>query len=320
MDDQDGTTDARIGADTGATRGTGDGRVDAPVPPDPPGVPPGRAVELPGRGTTFVREAAGPPGARTLLLLHGWTATGGLNWFPSFEPLAKTFRVLAIDHRGHGRGIRSRRRFRLQDCADDGVALADELGIDTFIPVGYSMGGPIAQLLWHRHPDRLDGLVLCATSRNFRGQPIERALFGAMTGLSVAARVTPASWHRSMSGRVLTRRLDPSSELGAWAKSEMLRNDPRVLIEAGHALGRFTSRDWISGVDVPTAVVVTEQDSVVPPHRQHKLAESIAGATVHPVRGDHGVCALDPGRFVPALLEACTSVATRADRRDQAAG
>ncbi len=317
MDDQDGKGGEASATFDAASGDAGDAR---PQVADPPGVPVGRAIELPGRGTTFVREAAGPAGARTLLLLHGWTATGGLNWFPSFAPLAETFNVVAIDHRGHGRGIRSRRRFRLEDCADDAVALADELGIDTFIPVGYSMGGPIAQLTWHRHADRVDGLVLCATSRNFRGQPIERALFGAMTGLSVAARVTPASWHRSVSGRMLTRRLDPASALGEWARSEMLRNDPRVLIEAGHALGRFTSRDWISGVDVPTAVVVTERDSVVPPHRQHKLAASIAGATMNPVQGDHGVCALDPERFVPALLEACTSVATRADRRDQATG
>ena len=42
-------------------------------------------------------------------------------------------------------------RFRLDDCADDVVALADELAIDRFVPVGYSMGGPIAQLIWKQH-------------------------------------------------------------------------------------------------------------------------------------------------------------------------
>ena len=45
-----------------------------------PGLPPGRYVWLPGRGRTFVRELAGPPGAPVLMLLHGWTATGSLNW------------------------------------------------------------------------------------------------------------------------------------------------------------------------------------------------------------------------------------------------
>src|SRR5436305_3314555 len=93
-------------------------------------VPQGGTVELPGRGRTFVRELAGPPGAPTVVLLHGLAATADLNWLPSYRPLARQFHVVALDHRGHGRGIRSARPFRLQDCADDVSALADVLGID----------------------------------------------------------------------------------------------------------------------------------------------------------------------------------------------
>ena len=130
----------------------------------PPNLPPGAALHLPGRGTTFVRTLDGPPGAPTVLLMHGWTASADLNWFQCYRPLAEHYRVVALDHRGHGRGIRSRRVFRLEDCADDAVAVCDVLGIDQFIPVGYSMGGPIAQLTWRRHRRRVAGLVLCATA------------------------------------------------------------------------------------------------------------------------------------------------------------
>ena len=48
-----------------------------------------------------------------MLLLHGWTANSDLNWFTSFDALSRHFGVVAIDHRGHGRGIRGRRRFWL---------------------------------------------------------------------------------------------------------------------------------------------------------------------------------------------------------------
>src|SRR4029077_5641554 len=108
-----------------------------------------------------------------VVLLHGWTATGAINWAHCFRPLAERFRVLAIDQRGHGRGIRVPpfRGFRLTDCADDVAALLDALGIERAIIGGYSMGGPVAQLVWRRHADRVTGLVLCATSRNFRGTP-----------------------------------------------------------------------------------------------------------------------------------------------------
>ena len=109
-----------------------------------PGLPDGRAIELPGRGTTWIREAPGPQGAPTLLLLHGWTANSALNWFATYEGLQREFNVVALDHRGHGRGIRSRGRFRLEDCADDAAALLEALNIERAIAVGYSMGGPVA--------------------------------------------------------------------------------------------------------------------------------------------------------------------------------
>ena len=237
--------------------------------PGPRGLPLGSPVELPGRGVTFARRtmSPGPVGGDrpTLLLLHGWTATSALNWFACYTALARRFDVVAIDHRGHGRGIRSRRRFRLEDCADDAVALADRLGIDRFVPVGYSMGGPIAQLIWRRHRDRVSGLVLCATSRYFVGsRPGERAAVPMMGVASLVARATPGRLQRSLGDRLLATRYD-ETELGRWARSEVAHNDPRMIVEAGQAIASFSSRDWIGEVDVPTAVLVSEYDNIVPP-------------------------------------------------------
>ena len=225
--------------------------------------------------------------------------------------------MLAIDHRGHGRGIRSRVRFRLADCADDVAAVCQTLGVGPVIPVGYSMGGPIAQLLWHRHPDLVSGLVLCATSRNFRGSRGERAWFQALGGLSAMARLTPEQWRTAVARRVLSRRAE-ASPLELWAREELARNDPRALVEAGAALGRFSSHTWIHDIDVPAAVVVTERDRVVPPARQRKLADAIPGATVHPVDADHTACVDATKRFIPALLAACESVVSRAPAPDPA--
>ena len=279
--------------------------------PAPP-LPPGRPVVLPGRGQTFVREVEGPPGAPTVLLLHGWTVTADLNWFPAFEALGERFHVVALDHRGHGRGIRSWRPFRLEDCAGDAAALAAELGIERLVAVGYSMGGPVAQLLWQRHRDLVAGMVLCATGRSFSSPDMgSRLYFSSLLGLSVAARLTPTRVRRHVTDRVIRRRFE-GAPLAEWGLAEMRRNDTATVLQAGWALGRFRSHDWIGTVDVPTTVVVTARDQVVEPGRQRRLAEAVPGAEVVVVDGDHGSCVSDPGRFVPALVDACTSVARRA--------
>jgi 3-oxoadipate enol-lactonase len=280
------------------------------VPDDvAPPLPPGREVELPGRGTAFVREVVGPPGAPTLALLHGWTATADLNWFRSYAELGRRFRVVAMDHRGHGRGIRSPATFSLEDCADDVVALADLLGVERLIPVGYSMGGPVAQLIWRRHPERVDGLVLCATARNFSGTRDERLLFAGIGALARASRLTPNSVRQRLSGLYLARRSRPYDE---WALSEVGRHDWTKVLEAGQAIGRFSSATWSNEIDVPTAVVVTMQDSIVSLRRQIRLFAAIPGAKAYRVVGDHDVCVIGAERFVPTLVSACTYVAERA--------
>src|SRR2546423_1505563 len=108
---------------------------------------------------------AGPAGAPTPLLLHRLVASSYLHRLPAFRVLNERFRIVATDLRGHGRAA-SVRRFRLEDCADDMAAVAEALGVERCIPVGYSLGGPVAQLFWRRHRDLVEGLVLCATSRN----------------------------------------------------------------------------------------------------------------------------------------------------------
>ena len=281
-----------------------------------PILPPGAAMELPGRGTTFVRHVEGPPGAPTLVLLHGWTATADLNWFTTYHPLGRQYRVIAIDHRGHGRGIRSKKQFRLEDCADDAVAVCDVLGIERFIPVGYSMGGPIAQLIWRHHPERVAGLVLCATSGYFVTSREERMSFLGLSGLAAVARLTPLQARRWLTAQLYLQRKTEQWE--PWAVQEASMHDWRMVLEAGKAIGSFSSRPWLGEVDVPTSVVITMRDRVVPVRRQVRLFESIKGAEAFRVDGDHDAVVANADRFVPTLLRATHSVIERAELRTPA--
>ncbi len=266
-------------------------------------------IEVAGHGDTVVREHAGPEGAPVLMLLHGLGATAALNWGRCYGALSQHFRVLSLDHRGHGRGLRTR-RFRLEQCADDAVTAAEALGVKRFIAVGYSMGGPIAALTWRRHPERVSGLVLCATARHFARRGVARFARATFPIAAAAVRMVPALVHRQATHRMLQSIEHP--ELRDRVLAELLGHDPATIIQAAQAVTGFASQDWIGEVGVPTAVVVTALDELVPAPRQRKLAASIPGAEVFELAGDHDAC-VAPGEFAPTLVRACLSVTRRAE-------
>jgi len=288
--------------------------------PQEAGTPVSRLVELPGRGVTRVWECAGPRDAPALMLIHGVTVTAELNWGKVFAPLSRHFRVVAMDLRGHGDGMRVGLRFRLEDCADDVAALAEVLAIGTFVAVGYSMGGMVAQLVCRRHAPMVSGLVLCATARNVLGSPAEKLAALSLPSAAAAIRWNPLLQPVSAEilGMALLGPMDPAT--GTWARAQLRRTPLGTALAAVQAVCEFTSHSWISQVDVPTAVLVTTRDHVVPASRQRKLAEAIPGASVHEVDADHAVCITAPKVFAQVLLQACWSVTPDFLARPQSAG
>ncbi|MDQ3945968.1 MAG: alpha/beta hydrolase [Actinomycetota bacterium] len=257
---------------------------DAPIPP---ALPPGRVVDLPGRGEIFVRDTgASDPQRPAVLLLHGWTVSADLNYFTTFDELSPAYRVVAPDHRGHGRGLRSEQPFSLEDCADDAAALLRHLGLGPAVVVGYSMGGAIALLLWHRHPALVAGMVFSGTALEWRASAKDRLVWRGMTVFEVALRNGTGD---GLVERVLRETVEECPTLGpyrAWLAGEFHRGYPTDLAGAGRALSTYDGRALAGDVDVPCAVVLTTRDQLVPPRKQRHLAHATR-ARVFEVDGDH---------------------------------
>ncbi len=273
-------------------------------------LPPGSRVSVPGRGWPWVWDSGPRPGATTVVLLHGWTSTAALTWRHAMAPLSEQFRVVAPDLRGHGRGIRSWRPFRLEDCADDIAGLIDTLGVGPVIVVGYSMGGPVAQLVWRRRREVVSGLVLCATASNFARTPMSGVVVAATAlSLGLAAATLPGVMRAAGMRRVARSTFPPgASPHAGWAAGEWGGADPAGLFGACAALLRFDSTAWVAGIDVPTGVIITDADQTVPPERQHELASAIPGSFSLALQGAHRCCAENPELFVPVLSQACERV------------
>ena len=163
--------------------------------------------------------------------------------------------------------------------------------------------------------------MLCATARNVLGSPAEK--LAALTLPSAAAAIRWNPLLQPVSAEILGLALlgpvdDPATS--AWTRAQLRRTLLGTALSAVQAACGFTSHSWIGQVDVPTAVVVTTRDHIVPASRQRKLAAAIPGASIHEMDADHAACITEPQVFAQILLQACWSVTPGSLAQPQSAG
>ncbi len=284
-----------------------------------PRLPRGYVDDVEGVGELFYRDTGDPRTGTcrgTILLLHGWMVPTDAHWFRTFGVLHRQgWRVVALDARGHGRGLRTVKGFRFSDCSEDTAALIRHLDCGPVTIVGYSMGGIIAQLVARNHPELVAGVALCATAAEFRDAIHMRLLWSGMGLMQFGWRLAPRTYWSTLA-RIMTV-ADPNT--AEWVVSELSRGAAWDIADAGREIGRFDSRPWLDELGaVPSVVLVTTLDVLVPPMRQRDLARRL-GAPIVTVEGDHLSPATAPGRFHRGLQEALGLLARGDMRRRRAA-
>ena len=280
----------------------------APVPPD---LPPGQVINLAGRGEVFVRDSGGGPADPAVLLLHGWTASADLNFFPVYAQLTGSYRVIALDLRGHGRGMRSTEPFSLEDCADDAAVLLAQLGTGPVIVVGYSMGGPVGLLLARRHPGEVAALVVQATALEWRRTARERMVWRLLSLLEVGLRLGTGA---GFVERLLRQAIEEAPELDVyrpWLAAEFRRGLARELADAGRALSRYDAQPWAGQLGVPAVSLITTSDRLVRPAKQRELAEALHAHVIE-VDADHDLPLLKSDEYARLTKLAVDTAASAA--------
>jgi pimeloyl-ACP methyl ester carboxylesterase len=227
---------------------------------------------------------------RPLVLLHGITLSS-LTWHYQLRDLSDRYRLLAVDHRGHGSSKPGDGGWDLSRLALDVRELLEDLDLTDAVVVGHSMGGMVALQYALDHPDsvrrHVAGLVLMSTAAT----PIHRlAGWDALTkalapslkrGLALGERV-PGGLFAPSDLSYLVFRLG----MGKGATPEhvelnrlMTASTPlSVLGELVSGVAGFDVAERLGEIDVPALVLVGTRDLLTPPSAARTMVAGLRRA------------------------------------------
>jgi len=247
----------------------------------------------------------------TLLFLHGlggdWT-----NWRPQLDAFSATHRCISWTLPGYGDSPPLDADLTWPAIADAAVALLDHYDIATATVVGLSMGGYIAQQLALDHADRLDKLVLVATSSAFAGGSKSpgnaefRKKYLASRLEPLDAGKTPADLAPTVAGMLVSDDAAPGALENCVAS--MSRISPSAYRNALALLVTWDVDDRLTEITTPTLCIAGELDKTAPPKGLQRIATKVANGTYHEIpRSNHLVNLDQPTAFNDALTDFLTS-------------
>ncbi|MEX0427021.1 alpha/beta fold hydrolase [Nocardioides sp. DS6] len=226
---------------------------------------PDRVVQVPvpgGQLTVAVRDVADPD-APTVLLIHGITASHHA-WDLVADRLPGV-RLVAPDLRGRGRSNEVTGEVGMARHADDMAAVLDALGVARATVVGHSMGGFVAVVLAHRHPERVSRLVLVDGGLPFElppGVPVEEVIKVVLgpTAARLAMRFASVEdyfdfWRRHPAFLDVAW----SDYLAGYFAYDLVGEAPELRPAASYDVAAGDNVDLLTGEVVPAAVAALAQ-------------------------------------------------------------
>jgi 3-oxoadipate enol-lactonase len=226
-------------------------------------------------------ESVGEGPAVLLIAGQGMTVDG---WWATVPVLARSFRVISFDNRDTGRSSRVPWPYPLARMADDAVAVLDAAGEQRAHVYGISLGSLVAQEVALHHPDRIQALVLGASSAGGWAAYKPASSSSAQTFLVRASSMGPeeAEWAAvPYTYGEKTRRTHPERIVSDIARRMSSPPEPLGYLHQAAAVAAHDAYDRLNQVAAATLVVHGERDIFVPPANALVLAEKIPGARLH---------------------------------------
>ena len=251
-------------------------------------------------GTTLNYALEGRPGAPVVVLSNS-LSTDFRMWQPQAALLARTYRLLRYDTRGHGASPATPPPYSVATLADDLAGLLDGLGIASAHIVGLSLGGMTAQMLARRRPDLVASMALVATTC---APPFGTAAAWAKRADEVRRAGDFRDVEAPMLDRWLTRHFRRRSPDGlALIRAMILETSLEGYIGCCHAIGGLDVCGQLANFPGPVAIVAGEEDPGTTVEDAERIAAGIPHAKLTVIPGARHLLNWDAeAAFTPWLM------------------
>ena len=234
---------------------------------------------------------------KPLIVFSNSLATDFRIWQDCVDDLSRDYSILRYDKRGHGLSGMGHPPYEISDHVNDLVALMAHLNLSGAVVVGLSVGGLIAQGLYHARPDLARGLILCDTAAKIGSAEMwdERINIARQGGMAALVDANMQRWFSPAFHR------DRKTDLNGFI-AMFTRTPVESYIGTGIAIRDADFRDEACKISVPTICVVGDQDGATPPDLVRDTAEMIPGASFELVKdAGHIPCAEQPAAIVKII-------------------
>jgi 3-oxoadipate enol-lactonase len=250
----------------------------------------------------LVASLEGPAGAPVLLLGNS-LGTSRACWQPQVPALARHFRLLRYEHRGHGAPDDGQSPappgpYSIADLAGDVLALLDAHDVERALYCGVSLGGMVGMWLAAHAPGRIAGLGLSCTS----------AYLPPASGWADRAAKVRADGTGSIAEQVVSRWFTPAfraaqPEVPAAFTAGLAATGDEGYAGCCEAIAAMDLRPVLGSITAPTLVIAGADDPATPPWHGGVIASGIAGSRLRVVRGAaHLANVAAPGEVTALLL------------------
>jgi len=250
-------------------------------------------------GRLFVR-VEGPHDAPVVLLHHS-LATNLFSWDRVIPALAKNFRVVRFDARGHGKSDVPEGPYELAHLAEDVLRILDGLEVDRVHFLGLSMGGMVGQVLGMDHGDRVSSLILASTTSFVPPEtgPLWDERIAAVRSAGMVSQV------EGTIGRWFTPDFLDSGEGHVDRIARMIAETPvEGYVGWCEAIKTLDLTGKLNAITVPTLVIVGEDDPGTPVAAARVIHEAIVGSGLAILpKASHQAPVEQPQAFAGAVLE-----------------